>query len=266
MKPHSQVIRVAYMVACVVLAIAPGRANAGPGLALAWNQCFGDAGFAQNANFACNSNTGTHVMVGTFTLASDMPKVTSMEIIIDVATASAALPEWWRFHKPGSNSECRETSLSVNFVLDPAATCVDWALGQQVGGVITCPTGGPCVDSPKSPNATRIKLPVAVSILLGQNLTGGVAYFAFNVVMNNAKTVGAVSCAGCSVPACIVLNSINVYDENSVNRFISQPAAPGSNYVTWQGGGGVVVGDKIGCPAATATRNSTWGSVKSLYR
>ena len=38
-------------------------------------------------------------------------------------------------------------------------------------------------------------------------------------------------------------------------------AAGGNFYVTWQGGG--VFG---GCPAATPTRNTTWGSVKALYR
>jgi hypothetical protein len=37
-------------------------------------------------------------------------------------------------------------------------------------------------------------------------------------------------------------------------------SSPGGNYVTWQGRAGT------DCPAATATRNSTWGNVKSMYR
>jgi hypothetical protein len=38
---------------------------------------------------------------------------------------------------------------------------------------------------------------------------------------------------------------------------------------TWQGGAGVVQwndGKNVGCQAATPTRTSTWGAVKSLYR
>jgi hypothetical protein len=100
-----------------------------------------------------------------------------------------------------------------------------------------------------------------------QDLSGGTEYFDFNLNVNNAKTVGTGACAGCTVPVCIVLNSINVVAKGALEqRFISTPTGPGSNYVTWQGGGVPTTPKGTGCPAATATRKSTWGSVKSLYR
>jgi hypothetical protein len=63
-----------------------------------------------------------------------------------------------------------------------------------------------------------------------------------------------------------VLNSIDVVGKNNVgSRKLTTPTAPGTNYVTWQGGGVPVVGPVVGCPAATATHRSNWGEVKSLY-
>ena len=58
-----------------------------------------------------------------------------------------------------------------------------------------------------------------------------------------------------------MLNSIDVIAAGNVeHRKLTNASTPGGNFVTWQGGGGT------NCPAATPTRNSTWGSVKSLYR
>jgi hypothetical protein len=126
---------------------------------------------------------------------------------------------------------------------------------------------GGCFPGSFQPNVAVIKLVEAVAPTSVQDLSAGVEYFSFNLIVNNVKTVGTGSCAGCSVPVCIVLNSINVVaGPFTDNRLLTTPAAPGSNYVTWQGGGLPVVGGISGCPAATPVQRSTWGSVKSLYR
>jgi hypothetical protein len=66
---------------------------------------------------------------------------------------------------------------------------------------------------------------------------------------------------------CIVLNSIRVVPMGDIgSRTLTTPIAPGTNFVTWQGGGVPVVGGVAGCPAVTAAHGSTWGAVKSLYR
>jgi hypothetical protein len=98
-------------------------------------------------------------------------------------------------------------------------------------------------------------------------IVGGDELYDFTINITNQKTVGTGSCAGCTTPVCIVLNSINVVAQDNVEeRLLSTPTAPGSNFITWQGGGNPSAGGTIGCPAATPTRRSTWGSVKSLYR
>jgi hypothetical protein len=150
----------------------------------------------------------------------------------------------------------------VNSAADPAdAACADWSDGQMFVGIgAYCTSLGTCVDHPSAANEVRLKLVEAVPQQFPKSLTPAHEYFAFNLVINNANTVGAGACAGCDVPMCIVFNSINVVAGATVNRFISTASSPGSNYVTWQGGAGT------NCPAATPARNSTWGAVKSLYR
>ena len=58
-----------------------------------------------------------------------------------------------------------------------------------------------------------------------------------------------------------MLNSINITQPVGVGDFrLGNPA--NSNFATWQNG----FSADGGCPAATPTRSTTWGSVKALYR
>ena len=234
------------------------------GVNLAWNHCLGEGTGVQNVSFACNTDLGSQVMTGSFVSGRNLTNIIGLEIVIDLASASASLPAWWQLYYAGS---CRPTSLTANFVPDPSdAVCVDWSLGQSVGGIgIYCASAGGCASS--GPNVARIKLVDAVTQQASQNLAAGTEYFAFHVSINNLKTVGAGSCEGCQTPVCIVLNSIDVVGKNNIgSRKLTTPSAPGSNFVAWQGGGAPVVGTAVGCPAATATRHSAWGAVKALYR
>ena len=248
-----------------VLPLAPSRAHAAQGVALAWNHCFGEGTGVQNVSFACDTNVGSHSMTASFVLSSPYPHVTGTEIVMKLASASSVLPAWWEFRTAGT---CRQFALSVNSVEDPTdAVCVDWTSGQGVGTAVAAYCVEGCSPGPFQPNTAVIKIVESVTPESAQDLSGGVEYFNFNLIVNNIETVGTGNCAGCSVPVCIVLNSINVvagpYPDS---RFLSAPAFPGSNFVTWQGGGGIAVGGVTGCPAATPVQRSTWGSVKTLYR
>jgi hypothetical protein len=216
--------------------------------------------------FACNSNVGSNVMTGSFVLGSGFVQAIGLEVVLDLASASANLPPWWSLHNAGS---CRPTSLGVDLVADPSdVVCQDWSAGQAAGGLATyCTVTGPCLDHPTSSNVARIKIGSAVAPQANQDLLAGTEYFAFHVSVNHAQTVGTGSCAGCETPVCIVLNSINIVREGgTAARQLTTPTAPGSSFVAWQGGGAPIVGGVTGCPAATATRRSAWGAVKSLYR
>jgi len=67
---------------------------------------------------------------------------------------------------------------------------------------------------------------------------------------------------------CIVFNSLNLTTPVAANnRKLSGPTnGTDSNFCTWQGGGNPGGPRGTGCPGATPTRSSTWGTVKSLYR
>lgn len=258
--------RHALWILALLLLAAPTTGFAAQGLNLSWSNCQGEGTGFPNRNFACGSNAGVNLMVGSFELASDFPQVIGTEIILQLASASPSLPDWWSFKNAGT---CRQTSMAVNFIANPAdVVCVDWSQSFAVGGVgAYCTSAFPCIAAPSAANVAIVKLVNAVAQENAQDLVGGTEYFDFHLLVNNAKTVGTGNCAGCSTPVCIVLNSINVVDKGSLHsRFISGPTFPGSDFVTWQGGGVPSTPQGTGCPAATATRKTTWGSVKSLYR
>lgn len=242
-----------------LLALTAVVATAAPGTNLRWVNCFGDAG-TQNRNFACNTNTGNHILVGSFELGADILQASGNEVVIDIAAADAVLPAWWAFKNAGT---CRQTSQSMNFTIPgTAVVCADWANGQAAGGI------GAYNIGQSGPNTARVVAAIAVPATALADLFGGQEYFSYNLVMNSAKTVGLGSCTGCQVPVCVVFNSVKVTTQVAANdRTVAGPTnGIDSNFATWQGGGAPATPRGNGCPAATPTKNSTWGSVKSLYR
>jgi hypothetical protein len=244
----------------LLLAVSASIAAAAPGVGLRWNECIGDAGLP-NRNFACNVNTGSSTLVGTFELGADLGNTSGEEIVVDLATASPALPAWWGFKNVGT---CRTGSLAIGSAPTAnAANCADWGGGLVAGiGIGAYIVGG------AGPNTARIVAAGAVPPDGLQNLTAGTEYFGFTLTINNLKTVGTGSCEGCAVPACIVFNSVNMTTPILANNVkLSGPSnGTDAHFVTWQGGLGVNTGRGTGCPAATPTQNKTWSQVKSMYR
>jgi hypothetical protein len=251
-----------WLLALLLVPVASTTALAAQGVNFSWGRCFGEGVGTQNRNFACNTNAGTQVMTGSFILASDMPQVVGTEMTLQLAAASQVYPAWWDL------KTCRPTSLSVNFVADAAdVVCADWAQGLAIGGLGgNCVFWSQCGGQPSATNVVLIKIVDAVAPANAQDLAGGAEYFDFNIVVDNARTVGSSGCPGCTVPVCIVLNTIDVVQKGNVHHRLSTAAIPGSNFITWQGGGSPSTPQGNGCPAATPVQRSTWGSVKSLYR
>ena len=250
--------------------IAASAAMAGPsGVNLAWTKCFGEGSPITNKNFACASNAGTNLLVCSFTPANGSATVNGNEVVIDILTTSSTAADaatgWWSMKNVGT---CRPTSLSVNGSADAGNTvCLDEFAGQSTTGIgawsQTVPVTGWSIGAGDVANHWRLKIAVAVpgTALAAVDNTG--EYFSVNVSVNNAKSTGVGSCAGCSDPVCIVLNSINLTAGGGANdELIGNALAAGSNIVTWQGGVG---GGTASC-AAVPTHNKTWGAIKSLYR
>ncbi len=243
----------------LLLAVSATVAAAAPGTNLRWGACLGDAGTI-NKSFLCNSNTATNSLAGSFELGADVLQSSGLEVVIDLASAGATLPAWWAFKNVGT---CRTTALSLSTSISPlAVNCIDWAAAQATGGIGAYNIGA------RGPNTARMVAAIAVPASALADLFGATEYYAFNMNVSNAKTVGPGLCAGCETAVCIVFNSVKVTTQVAANdRTLAGPTnGTDSNFATWQGGAGVIVGNNTGCPAATPTRSATWGSVKSLYR
>lgn len=233
---------------CVAaLAISATVASAA-GINMAWNDCGGP----DTKTFACASNTGNNFLFGSFVAPAGVSAMTANEIVIDLQSQSGVIPQWWEFKNTGT---CRTTALSISFdgTTSSSGTCVDYWAGQGAGGI----------GAYQNVNQGRRRV-VAVGAVppnAAGPLEADVEYFSFRLGISNAKTAGTGACGGCLEPVCIVLNSINITQPVGVGDFkIVNPAA--SNFAVWQG----TFSADGGCPAATPTRSTTWGAVKSLYR
>jgi hypothetical protein len=247
----------------MLLALVATVASAAPGTNLRWDLCFGDGG-PINKNFACATNGGAQQLVGSFELpAAGLAQVSGLEIVVDIATAGSTLPAWWQFKNVGT---CRAASLGMTGAIGTLGpNCIDWSQGAPAGGLAAYTVGI------AGPNTARIIGGIAQGLPLS-DLSGGQEYFGYIVSINNAKTVGTGSCAGCNVAACIINNSIKCATPPVAGTpsrditLVGATNATDSNFSTWQGGGGVSVGGKNGCPLAVPTHKTTWQQVKTLYR
>jgi len=218
---------------CLALALLAASAHAG-GVNMRWTRCYGDGGVL-NRTFACNTNIGTNLMVGSFVLDSPLSQVSANESWIDIQTAAPTLPAWWQFKNTGS---CRISSLNFSTVANPEdLVCVDWTQGMASGGIGTYTVGV------LGPNTAQIHAILAVPPTSYMDLPANQEYFSFNLLINNVKTVGTAACSGCTIPACLALSTLKVYFNGSANtvQTLTTPAyGTNSNYISWQNGDGIV--------------------------
>jgi len=246
--------------AIVFIFHAAATAHAAQGVNLRWSSCLGDGG-TYNRNFACDTNTGANVLVGSFELGSPLAQVNGNEMIIDLTFGSLGLPAWWAFTKAGF---CRQTSLALDTALPPAAlNCVDWASGQSAGGI------GDYRINLNGFGTAKIVMAIALPGAGLVDLEGGQEYFSFSLTIDNAKTVGGGSCGGCDIPVCLFLVRVTLTTPVEANDLVIYTAtngtAPASVFATWQGGATSPQHNFNACPLATPTRRESWGAVKALY-
>lgn len=230
------------------------NAQGSQGVALRWNACFGEGTGLLARNFACNTNAGREVLVGSFKLSEEMTFVAGNEIVVDLTTGKpyvpsqgGPLPEWWKFRSPGT---CRQSALSVGFFTESESeACRDWAGGQAVGLI------GDYRIEQSGPGTARLVMASAIARENAPDLIAGTEYFSFMMLIRHDKTVGAGACAGCDTPLAIVLNSIKlIWSAPGNDRVIAGPLnGTDSHLAFWQS-------------AVVPTHKSSWGAVKSLFR
>jgi hypothetical protein len=274
---HGRLLPLVFVALVASTTIAYAVAPNAPGVNLRWDQCYADGG-AWNKSFACDTNTGTDRMIGSFELASEMASpATGLEVYMNIASVGT-LPAWWHFRNAGT---CRQTSLSAVAVPPVAVVnCPDWSGGQGAGGIGAYQIGH------RGPETAYLQGAFAVPLAAQASLQAGQEYFAFAIGINHAKTVGTGACAGCQAPVVVFLSAIRITTQVSAHNVMLTRGANwlGSQYVSWQHGYptnvthgcGMTFGG-LGCAFpyvdfdvvpydATSARPSTWGQVKSLYR
>ncbi len=203
----------------------------------------------QVRSFACDTNSGSNILVGSFMLDADLLQVNGNELVVDLCTSTASLPDWWRYKNVGS---CRLTALSI--AGQDGANCPDMFSLTGSMNIAAYQLGL------QGANTARILSVNAVPSSAVVDLLGGQEYGIAKWTISNAKTVGLGSCAGCLAFACIVFNSANLTTMgNANNTKLTDGMSYGANYAMWQGSNAM-------CPFVVPLRTVTWSAVKSLYR
>lgn len=233
-------------------------------LNLRWDACLGDGG-AANRSFACDTNDGRQTLVGSFVLASDLKQVSGTEAAIDIVVAGDVLPAWWQFKTAGA---CRQAAATWATDLPATAEhCTDWASGQAVGGLAGYKAGAFGASS------ARVVAVSAVPLQGLADLNANTEYFAFALVIYNAKTAGKAACEGCRLGACIALRSIKLTtpvakDDRTLAPTADDKDATAARRVTWQGGAGVVIApgrEKLDCSFSFNSHGSPLARLLALY-
>jgi len=241
-----------------------GASVASAQINFAWRNCIaitaGAQSAQQNITYACDGSAAAPFKgVISFIAPQFVSHFVACDAILDIQTANATLPDFWRL----GVGECRDGSFSYPVSLSGignTGSCRNPYAGANAGGGFQYSSGV------TGPSRARVQLTEARDTEFA--LVAGAQYIAGMFTMDLIKDtdLGDGVCDGCLVPACLVVNQINVLqsagqippslDQNTLTTAATR------QFVTWQGG---AVGGS-GCPAETPTKNKTWGSVKALYR
>jgi hypothetical protein len=239
-------------------------AHAGDELYLRWDNCVADGG-THNRTFACDTNSGAQILVGSFRLEQPLTQVGNISAFVDVTARDAPIQPWWQFETGG----CRNGSLEVSFApFVPPTACHDLWSGRTAIGGVSYPT--------QSLGGRRIHITVAT--IAGEEfpVPAGQEFVAFQLRINHARTTGQGSCGGCSAPVCLAWSQATIPQyppAQHLNIFGASTPDNGSN-VTWQPGAVATTYRQclttcvtgVTCLSTTPTQNRTWGAIKTLYR
>jgi len=233
--------------------LAPPAASA-TGMDLRWDECAADAGVS-NKNFACDTDAGEDRLVVSIRLDQPLTDVIFFDAVLDFIVAdNQVVPPWWEWF------DCRQGLLFGDANIYAGATnCVSWHSGSGLAGVGDFNHEGTIAPADTASHRRIVAFGAHLLTLDYPDLIANQDYFLMNVLINRIGTTGPGGCAGCSVPVCIVLNSVHINPQSVNELLITTANSPGSNFATWQGGAGA------NC-MSVPVKQATWGAVKALYR
>ena len=248
----------------ISLALASTALAQSTGYDIAWNDCVSQPGAAQNLAYACDgSRDGDPFRLVFSFIPPEVPNYVGLQAVFDMRTSGGALPDWWKM----GVGECRDGALVFPASLSGIGTgttgaCRNPWLGTTLGGGYQWYSQDTIYEQIFM-GAGRLRVAFArtseIALEAGQRYLGGV------ITLDPARPVGHEDpCVGCSLPGCIVLNQVELYQPvGSPGGDIILLRTPlDHGFVTWQGGD---VGG-YGCPLSLPTRRATWGAIKAIYR
>jgi hypothetical protein len=252
------------LVSMALIAFGASLAHAQGGINLAWNNCLGVGTHAVNVDYACDGSRNGIPYRGVFSFTSPatMDEFVGIQGVLDFRTPEPTLPDWWKL----GVGDCREGNFNYPAAftgIGNTTTCLNPWTGANTGGgwAYYFQNKGDHPDTPTPwPGYGRIKFAFARDN--SKHLDAGVHYVAGVWTLDTFGDDG--TCAGCALPACLVQNSVELYQVSGSPPqdiyYISDAAT--RQYITWQGG---AIGGS-GCPLEVPAKNVTWGSIKALYR
>ena len=224
---------------------AAGSAHAA-GMALRWGTCEGTS----NRNFACDVDAGAEVLVASFSAPAGAGALSGVAAKGHISAAEGSVPPWWQMVNRGA---CRNSSLSVSFVMSDETECDDPWQGQGMGGIASYR-----LDE----QGAEFQIAVAVPSSAMQSITSGRTYAAFKLFINHQRTT-AGNCNGCRTPMCISLESMKLGQPNMRSPYEIEL----TDGITGMGGASTVVTWQGGTPrcGAGAAKPSTWTKLKKYY-
>jgi len=237
----------------LVSAVAAFAATGSTGLGLNWDNCTGpDVKIS-----ACTSNTASsQTLVLSYTPAAD--KGGFLGVVVDVNIAvDGTLPAWWSGTCAGKT--LAQTYSSSGAIGSGNALCASGDDGY--GGVN--PTGGFAIARlgvPTAGSSVQLEAAWANSIDSPVDMVADTRYFIATFGINGSKSLGT-GCPGCLTSACINFKKciLDATSQTPLSLILNPIDGP---WVSYQGNPAT----PSSCLGATPTHNSTWGSVKALYR
>jgi hypothetical protein len=253
--------------ACVLSACLVGISHA-RGVNFSWGTvCYTEApGNAWATVFACHTNSSSRswTMTASFMLDTDMPDFIGVELVILGQSDRSTLPDWWKL---GAAPDCRAgmARFGADYSGVSSETCWDWTGGLQ------CEVFSYTWDT----YGTQIVAAAALDTLHPIDILAGAEYYAGGVTITNGSTVGTGACGGCAYGFLWGLASVTALGHEGRRDEQTGPIPGGNQCLVWNTAYNLcspvhAPNLKAGVPAvpcgATASRQKTWGAIKSLYR
>ena len=171
-----------------------------------------------------------------------------MEGIVDIAQANATLSPWWQAQSGG----CRDGRITGNFDFTGGPfSCFDFFSGLATGSLFYIYPGTGSTLSPAG--SARIDIYCSLAENQAAPIDNTTEYYMFKITISKLGTVGG--CAGCADPTSLFFNDL----------LLGQPPADQLN-LDLSGDGQGQGCSYNGGNTPTPAKNTSWGSIKALYR